>query len=71
MHWLGLNVHDVSATDILAPGMAFVIEPGVYVREAALDTLPKTPENAAFIEAVRPAVANTATPACGSKIPSC
>jgi hypothetical protein len=35
---------------------AFVIEPGIYIREAALDNLPKTAENAAFIEKVRPAV---------------
>jgi Xaa-Pro aminopeptidase len=55
-HWLGLNVHDVGTTDVLAPGMAFVIEPGIYVREQALDTLPKTPENLAFIEKVRPKV---------------
>jgi Xaa-Pro aminopeptidase len=27
----------------LAPGMAFVIEPGIYIRDAALDNLPKTP----------------------------
>jgi Xaa-Pro aminopeptidase len=33
-----------------------VIEPGIYVREAALDALPKTAENAAFIEKVRPMV---------------
>ena len=36
--------------------MAFVIEPGIYIREAALDNLPKTPENLAFIEKVRPSV---------------
>ena len=33
-----------------APGMAFTIEPGIYIREAALDDLPKTPANAAFID---------------------
>jgi Xaa-Pro aminopeptidase len=55
-HWLGLNVHDVGTTEVLAPGMAFVIEPGIYIREQALDALPKTPENLAFIEKVRPAV---------------
>lgn len=55
-HWLGLNVHDVGTTNVLAPGMAFVLEPGIYVREAALDALPKTPENLAFIQKVRPAV---------------
>jgi len=36
--------------------MTFVIEPGIYIRAAALDNLPKTPENAAFIDKVRPAV---------------
>ena len=33
--------------------MAFVIEPGIYIREAALNELPKTAENLAFIEKVR------------------
>jgi Xaa-Pro aminopeptidase len=56
-HWIGMDVHDVGArTRPLAPGMAFTIEPGIYVREAALHDLPKTPENAAFIEKVRAAV---------------
>jgi Xaa-Pro aminopeptidase len=36
--------------------MAFVIEPGIYIREAALDNLPKTPENIAFANKVRAAV---------------
>jgi Xaa-Pro aminopeptidase len=53
VHWLGLNVHDVGTTDVLAPGMAFVIEPGIYVREQALDNLPATKENLAFIDKVR------------------
>jgi len=35
--------------------MAFVIEPGIYIREGALDSLPDDPENAVFIEKVRPA----------------
>src|SRR5688572_31566334 len=39
-----------------SPGMTFVIEPGIYIRESALDNLPKTAENAAFIDKVRPAV---------------
>jgi Xaa-Pro aminopeptidase len=55
-HWIGMDVHDVGIARPLAPGMAFVIEPGIYIREAALDALPKTPENAAFIEKVRPAL---------------
>lgn len=56
VHWIGLDVHDVGPRGPLEPGMAFVIEPGIYVREAALENLPKTPENLAFIEKVRPAV---------------
>jgi Xaa-Pro aminopeptidase len=36
--------------------MTFVIEPGIYVREAALDNLPQTPDNLAFIAKVRPMV---------------
>jgi Xaa-Pro aminopeptidase len=56
VHWIGMDVHDVGPRGPLEPGMAFVIEPGIYIREAALDNLPKTPENAAFIEKVRAAV---------------
>ena len=42
-HWIGMDVHDVgSRARPLEPGMAFVIEPGIYIREAALDDLPKT-----------------------------
>ena len=54
-HFIGLDVHDVGDNQKpLAPGMAFTIEPGIYVREAALENLPKTAENMAFIEKVRP-----------------
>ena len=57
VHWIGLDVHDVGdSTRPLEPGMSFVIEPGVYIRESALDLLPRTAENAAFIEKVRPVV---------------
>ncbi len=55
-HWIGMEVHDVAIPRPLGPGMAFVIEPGIYIRDAALDNLPKTPENAAFIAKVRPMV---------------
>ncbi len=56
-HWLGMNVHDVSARgdDRLDTGMVFTVEPGIYVRPDALDNLPKTPETEKFIAAVRPA----------------
>ena len=55
-HYIGMDVHDVGDNDWpLAPGMTFVIEPGIYVREGALENLPKTPANTLFIEKVRPA----------------
>jgi Xaa-Pro aminopeptidase len=55
-HWLGMNVHDVSNPALpLAPGMIFTNEPGIYIREDALDHLPDTPENQAFIAKIRPA----------------
>jgi Xaa-Pro aminopeptidase len=56
VHWIGMDVHDVGPRRPLEPGMAFVIEPGIYIRESALENLPKTPENLAFIEKVTPAV---------------
>jgi Xaa-Pro aminopeptidase len=56
VHWIGMDVHDQGDYERpLAPGMAFVIEPGIYVREDALENLPPTPENRAFSEKVRPA----------------
>src|SRR3954454_4614898 len=55
-HWIGMDVHDVGVPRPLAPGMAFTIEPGIYIREVALDDLPKTPANLAFAEKVRPVV---------------
>jgi Xaa-Pro aminopeptidase len=56
-HWIGMDVHDIgSRARPLEPGMAFVIEPGIYIREAALDDLPKTAANSAFIEKIRPVV---------------
>lgn len=56
IHWIGMDVHDVGPRRPLEAGMAFVIEPGIYIREAALENLPKTPDNLAFIEKVRPEV---------------
>ena len=56
-HYIGIDVHDVGDNSrALAPGMAFVIEPGIYIRQSALDALPRTAENAALIETIQPAV---------------
>jgi Xaa-Pro aminopeptidase len=56
-HWIGLDVHDVGDYKRpLEPGMAFTIEPGIYIRDGLLDQLPDTPENRAFKEKVRPVV---------------
>ena len=55
-HWIGMNVHDVGDYRTpLAPGMVLTVEPGIYIRPDALDVLEKTPQNEAFIKAVRPA----------------
>lgn len=54
-HWLGMNVHDVGDYQAqLKPGMVFTNEPGIYIREDALDNLPDTPEMQAFKAKVRP-----------------
>ena len=56
VHMIGMDVHDVGNRRTFEPGMTFVIEPGIYIRQAALDALPRTPENNALIEKVQPAV---------------
>ncbi len=54
-HWLGMNVHDVGnyATPF-KPGMVMTNEPGIYIREDALDYLPDNSANRDFIAKVRP-----------------
>jgi Xaa-Pro aminopeptidase len=60
-HYIGIDVHDVGArTRALQPGMTFTIEPGIYIRQSALDALPPTAENLAFIERVQASVARYA-----------
>ncbi len=54
-HWLGMNVHDVGDYQTpLKPGMIFTNEPGIYIREDALNYFADTPANKAFIEKIRP-----------------
>ena len=56
-HYIGIDVHDVGDRNRpLEPGMTFVIEPGIYIRQSGLDALPRTPENIALVERLQPAV---------------
>lgn len=59
-HGLGLAVHDpVQASygdGTYKIGDAFTIEPGIYISTTALDVLPDTPKNRAFIAKVRATV---------------
>ncbi|MEP6831838.1 MAG: aminopeptidase P N-terminal domain-containing protein [Gemmatimonas sp.] len=59
-HGIGLAVHDPiqqnAATGSFQVGDAFTIEPGIYIGTRALDVLPDTPKNRAFIAKVRATV---------------
>ena len=56
-HYIGVDVHDVGDRNApFVPGMAFTIEPGIYIRQSALDSLARTPANAALIARIQPAV---------------
>ena len=59
-HGLGLAVHDptqfYTGDRTYKVGDVFTIEPGLYISTRALDALPDTPRNRAFIAKVRPAV---------------
>jgi len=54
-HWLGMNVHDVGDyAKPLQAGMVTTNEPGIYVREDALEYIPDTPANKEFLTKIRP-----------------
>ncbi len=59
-HGLGLAVHDPVQSSFgdgtYKIGDAFTIEPGIYISTRALDVLPDTPRNRAFIAKVRSTV---------------
>ncbi len=56
-HWLGMNVHDVGEDNtILKPGMIMTNEPGIYVREDALNYFDSSkPQINAWLNKIRPA----------------
>ena len=58
-HGIGLEVHDPDQyyfTKTIAPGSAFTIEPGIYVREQVLEEMPDSPGNRAIAAKLRAAV---------------
>jgi Xaa-Pro aminopeptidase len=60
-HGIGLEVHDPASfyadAGTYQPGDVFTIEPGIYISSRALELLPDTPRNRAFVTAVRELVA--------------
>jgi len=57
-HWLGMNVHDVGGggNTIFQPGMIMTNEPGIYIREDALNYFDLSKPNVKeFVEQIRPA----------------
>jgi len=54
-HGIGLDVHDPNRRTV-EPGNAFTIEPGLYIREDALDRIGEGPEADALRDRLRPAV---------------
>ncbi|HKP14919.1 MAG TPA: Xaa-Pro aminopeptidase [Gemmatimonadaceae bacterium] len=58
-HGIGLEVHDPEQyylTRKIAPGSAFTIEPGIYVRGRVLEEMPETPRNREIATKLRGAV---------------
>ena len=63
-HGIGLEVHDPAsyyvAPNLVAAGVAFTIEPGIYVRGNTIEIIPDTPRNRAFKAKIAPSVAKYA-----------
>lgn len=55
IHGIGMDVHE--PIDRLVPGVAFVVEPGIYVRSDTFARLSADPAQTAFVRAIAPAVA--------------
>ncbi len=48
-HFVGLDVHDVGdPSTVFRPGMVLTVEPGIYIREDALDYFEPTEKNESF-----------------------
>ena len=71
-HYIGIDVHDVGErTRRSSPGMAFTIEPGIYIRQSALDALPRTTETSRSSRRCSRRCASTRTSASESRTRSC